>query len=161
MTSRGGLSVTYRRAERLDVGALVEFRIDLARLVKDCGIEDEAGLRSELVARFARDLASGELAAWVCLDAGRIVATSALARPEGERRRAEFGLGPGEGLVLNVYTRPAYRRRGIATELLSLAVAEARATGLSRLRLQPTGDSRRVYERAGFRGNDEEMTLDL
>jgi GNAT superfamily N-acetyltransferase len=150
-----------RKAGPADTGALVDLRIDFMRIVKDSGLEDEGGWRAELSARFAADLESGELAAWLCVDGGAAVAASGLGCPAAPEARAELDLKPGEALVLNMYTRPAYRRRGIGAELLRLAIAEARARGASSLRLQPTEDSRRLYERAGFRDSGRDMVLAL
>ena len=131
------------------------------RIVKDLSPEGEAAWRSELLARFAADLVSGELAAWLCLDGSTAVAASGLACPSSPESRAALALRPGEALVLNMYTMPSYRRRGIGAELLGLAVAEARARGASSLRLQPTEDSRRMYERSGFMDEGRDMVLTL
>jgi GNAT superfamily N-acetyltransferase len=139
------------------------------RIVKDAGLDDEPRWRAELVDRFAADLGSGELVAWICLDGAAAVAASGLACPASDSARAELGLRSGEALVFNMFTRPRYRRRGIASELLALAIGEARSCGLVRLALQPSDDGRRLYERAGFRfqrpesRRDEkrDMTLDL
>jgi GNAT superfamily N-acetyltransferase len=131
------------------------------RLVKDRGLDGEAGLRAELASRFAAELSSGELVAWICLRGGTVVATSGLSSPLEAEARAELGLGPGEALVFNMYTVPAFRRRGIAAELLGRAIAEARARGLRALRLQGTDMARSVYERAGFVDEGREMVLEL
>jgi len=150
-----------RPAGGADVGALVDLRIDFMRIVKDLSPEGEAAWRSELFARFAADLESGELAAWVCLVGGAVVAASGLARPASSEVRAELALRPGEALILNMYTIPAYRRRGIGSRLLALAVEEARALGVAALRLQSTDDGRPIYERAGFRDSGRDMALTL
>jgi GNAT superfamily N-acetyltransferase len=60
-----------------------------------------------------------------------------------------------------MYTLPAYRRRGIASELLRRTILEARSRGLSALRLQSTDDGRPIYERAGFRDAGRDMVLSL
>ena len=161
----GKPGLEYRKADRADVGALVDLRIEFMRIVKDSGLPDEARWRAELAARFAFELASQELVAWICLDAGAVVASSGLACPASDAARAELGLGPGEALILNMFTLPPYRRRGIAAELLRLSIGEARSRGLAKLRLQSTDDGRSLYERAGFcflrRGERCDMTLDL
>jgi GNAT superfamily N-acetyltransferase len=157
----GDSRLEYRPAGRADVGALVDLRVEFMRIVKDRGLEDEALWRAELSDRFARDLGSGEFVAWVCLDGARLVAASGLACPADRARRAELGLGGGEGLVLNMFTLGPYRRRGIASELLRRSAEEARARGLTALRLQATDDGRPLYERAGFRGPGRDMVLDL
>jgi len=150
----GGPGAEFRRAGPRDVDALVDLRIDFMRIVKDGGLPDEEAWRAELAGLFARDLASGALLAWVAEEEGRVVASCGLAlgRPDAAE---------GEGEILSVYTAGAYRRRGIGAALLRLALGEARARGLRRLRLQPTDDGRPLYERAGFRDEGRDMVLVL
>ncbi len=66
-----------------------------------------------------------------------------------------------EGYVLNVYVVPGARHGGIALALTRAAVEHARRERFARLRLHTSASGRRVYERAGFRGRDNEMELDL
>jgi predicted GNAT family N-acyltransferase len=47
--------------------------------------------------------------------------------------------------------RASARRRGIATALLELAEAEARAAGATRIVLHPQTYAQELYERAGYR----------
>jgi ribosomal protein S18 acetylase RimI-like enzyme len=57
------------------------------------------------------------------------------------------------GFVSSVYTRPAYRRQGIARELMRLLIAEARAEGVGRLILWSSEMGRPLYEQLGFTGS--------
>jgi GNAT superfamily N-acetyltransferase len=179
----GGLS--FRRAGEGDVPALVELRLEFMRLIKDAGGEDEEGWRAELSSTFSAELASGLMVAWICLEAEETIAAGGIAfaaPPDAEagtgasagagagvgaedegaaERRASLALEAGEALIFNMYTRPGWRRRGIATELLRRSVGEGRARGITRFRLQSTPDSRAMYERAGFLGAGEEMLLDV
>jgi ribosomal protein S18 acetylase RimI-like enzyme len=146
----------FRRAEAADLDAIVGLRLALERQTRDSGSMDESWRRAEVEALLAPDLASGVLLCWLAEAGGRAVAQAAL------RTRRPSGAGPaGEGELLNVYTEPAYRGRGIASSLVGLAIAEARALGLGRLRLQATEDSRRIYARAGFRRAGRAMVLRL
>jgi GNAT superfamily N-acetyltransferase len=156
-----GSGFEYRRADGRDVDALVDLRIDFMRLVKDIGPEDEARWRSELCSRFESELASGAMVAWICLEEGRVVATSGLANPRDARIRRELGLLPGEALIFNMFTRPECRRRGLASELLRRSIEEARALGAVALRLRPTEDGRPLYSRFGFVDSGEDMLLAL
>ncbi|MEO6061115.1 MAG: GNAT family N-acetyltransferase [Thermoflexales bacterium] len=57
------------------------------------------------------------------------------------------------GTVVGVYTRPAWRRRGVADALLGQAIAWAGAAGFRRLRLAVVTTNAaaiRAYARAGF-----------
>jgi GNAT superfamily N-acetyltransferase len=59
-----------------------------------------------------------------------------------------------------VYVRPEYRRRGIARQLMGLAIAWARERECSGVRLRASEEGRFLYERIGFRAG-REMELDL
>jgi GNAT superfamily N-acetyltransferase len=64
-----------------------------------------------------------------------------------------------EGYILNMYTKPAWRGRGIAAALLRELLAEAAARGVGCVRLYATAAGRPLYERSGFRPADTEMVL--
>ncbi len=155
----------FRRAVPADAADLVELRLEFMRIVKDGGLPDEEAWRSELSALFERDLASGELVSWICLDGERVVAASGIAfGAPGEPASDPPAGGPEDGaeaLILNMYTLPGYRRRGLASELLGRCIEEGRSRGVRRLRLQPTEDGRVLYERFGFRRAGGDMLLDL
>src|SRR5690349_6604876 len=53
-------------------------------------------------------------------------------------------------IVLNVWTEPDWRRRGLATLLLKKILDWARAERLDRLVLHASDEGRLVYERLGF-----------
>jgi GNAT superfamily N-acetyltransferase len=57
------------------------------------------------------------------------------------------------GFVSSVYTRPAYRRQGIARELMKLLIARAREEGVGRLILWSSEMGRPLYEQLGFTGS--------
>jgi ribosomal protein S18 acetylase RimI-like enzyme len=67
------------------------------------------------------------------------------------------------GLLLNVYTHVAYRRKGAAGGLLGAVIEEARQLGLSYIELTATEMGQRLYEKAGFINKDssQEMLLVL
>lgn len=52
--------------------------------------------------------------------------------------------------ILNVYTDPAYRRRGLARQLVSRLMDEATALGLNIVELHASKAGRPVYEALGF-----------
>jgi GNAT superfamily N-acetyltransferase len=59
-----------------------------------------------------------------------------------------------EGWVLNVSTRPDYRRRGFARRLLEILLDWCRANNLHTLMLVATPDGKALYEALGFRERD-------
>jgi GNAT superfamily N-acetyltransferase len=55
-----------------------------------------------------------------------------------------------QGVVLNVYTEPTWRRRGVAKLLMQHLLAWAADSGLDTLVLHASRDGRPLYERLGF-----------
>jgi GNAT superfamily N-acetyltransferase len=62
-------------------------------------------------------------------------------------------------LLLNVFTEPEWRRRGIATLLIRQIITWSRDQQLDRLVLHASDEGRAVYERLGFIATNE-MRLD-
>ncbi len=54
------------------------------------------------------------------------------------------------GFVSSVYTRPDYRRQGVARQLMTMLVEHARAEGFQRLILWASDMGRPLYEDMGF-----------
>ena len=59
--------------------------------------------------------------------------------------------------IMNMYTRPEYRRKGIASKTLDLLVADAMAKGVSAISLEATEMGRPLYEKYGFVKMNDEM----
>jgi ribosomal protein S18 acetylase RimI-like enzyme len=140
---------TIRAATMADLGDLLALRIDMLREVGNAG--DPSAVPHLLDANrryFESKLPTGEFLAWVAEAEGRIVAISGLipfVRPPTANNLA--GL---EGHILNMYTVPECRGKGIATRLLDEIIGTMRARGARRLWLKATPAGRPIYERAGF-----------
>ena len=63
--------------------------------------------------------------------------------------------------LMNVYTAPAFRRRGIARMLVTALMDAARQRGATEVSLDATEAGRPLYRTLGFRENSEGMTLNL
>ena len=61
--------------------------------------------------------------------------------------------------IMNMYTNPEYRRRGIAYHTLDLLIKDAREQGISQIALEATDMGRPLYERYGFVKMENEMEL--
>jgi GNAT superfamily N-acetyltransferase len=160
---RGAATASIRAAGPGDLEAIVAMRIEFERITRDSGSMDELSRRAELRGLLGPDLASGRLAAWIAEEGGRAVGQAGLRL--GRRDSAPAPGGPaalrGAAELLNVYVEPGFRGRGIGTALVRAAIAEARARGAREVGLQPTEDSRRIYERSGFEAEGDRMVLRL
>lgn len=125
-----------------DVESLINLRIQLLEA-------DKAGFDDPLRVWLRTHLAEGSFLAWIAEDGGIVVAASGLTvldRPPypGNPR----GL---DGYVTNMYTLPAYRRQGLARQLLEVIIAHARRVGIKRLFLEASREGQPLYEQFGFR----------
>lgn len=64
---------------------------------------------------------------------------------------------PHRAYLLNFYVAPEMRRRGLAMDLLALAVAEAKARGIKVVTLHASKFGKPVYEQNGFTMSNEMM----
>jgi len=62
--------------------------------------------------------------------------------------------GP-QGLIVNVYTEPGWRRRGIGELLMREVLDFTRARGIHNVVLHASAEGRALYERLGFRQTNE------
>jgi GNAT superfamily N-acetyltransferase len=109
-------------------------------------------------------LARGEYVGWLLTpegEPGRVVAGAgvqlrdALPHPV-DLGGGEVGVAAGHhGIVLNVFTEHAWRRRGLAELLMRHVVEWAREQRLDRLVLHASEEGRALYERLGFVATNE------
>ncbi len=150
-----------RLATISDIPLLNRLRTELlAELRAQRGSSDSpANLEASNAEYLARAIPSGQYAGWIAEEEGDAVGMAGcffFERPPMERPGAVL-----EGRIVNVYTRPPWRRRGIASALTRAAVEHARTRGARRVRLGAARDGRRVYERLGFQLVTTEMELRL
>lgn len=63
--------------------------------------------------------------------------------------------------IMNVYVRDEYRRQGIAGQMLSVLLDEARERGVTYVGLDATDMGKPLYETLGFSASEEYMGLNL
>ena len=61
--------------------------------------------------------------------------------------------------IMNMYTHPDYRRRGIAYKMLDILVNEAKSKSINAISLEATEMGRLIYEKYGFVQMKNEMEL--
>jgi ribosomal protein S18 acetylase RimI-like enzyme len=152
-----------RRAALDDVATIARHR---AAMFLEMG-RMPAALRDELTEATMRYLNAaipgGEYVGWLVSEAAsprEIVAGAGVQRrrilPHPMGQGDEVSLARGEqGIVLNVYTEPAWRRRGLAQLLMREILTWAGASGLETLVLHASDAGRALYEGLGFIGTNE------
>ena len=61
--------------------------------------------------------------------------------------------------IMNMYTNPNYRRKGIAYKTLDMLVEAAKERGIKQISLEATDMGRPLYEKYGFTQMESEMEL--
>ena len=62
---------------------------------------------------------------------------------------------PQRAMILNVYTNPEHRRKGVARELMAYILEWCRARGLHTVTLHASNHGRHLYESLGFTPTNE------
>lgn len=92
---------------------------------------------------------------WVAEQGGSVVAGAGLMLLEW--RPPKDDPAPLRGRVVNVWTHPDWRRRGLARKLVTQALDAAEAQGIRVVSLSATEMSRPLYESLGFEAYPAEM----
>lgn len=142
--------IIYRHATTNDVSALVDYRVRfLNELLNHPDDDDTRILRESLVKYFTRAITSEDFIAWVAEYEEKIIATSGMV--VWEKPAIYGGAESGKlGYLLNFYTVPEARGKGIATHLLKEMLREARSLGIKYLHLHASEDGISIYKKAGF-----------
>ena len=132
------------------------------RMFQEMGLVPESlfeAYRARCETRIREMLQSGEYIGWLAWPnelRDKIVAgvgvqlRNVLPHPVGEPG-GEISIGEGRhAIIINVFTEPEWRRRGVAKLLMEQIIAWARAERLDRLVLHASDEGRALYERMGF-----------
>ena len=154
--------INYRRANIDDVEFLIDFRIRCLNELYDHPEDDETEiLRKALREYFSETNPSNDFIAWLAEHRGKIIGTSGMVVWRIPARYG--GLESGKlGYILNLYTTPEARRKGICIRLLDELIKEAKSLGLKYLHLHASEDGINIYRKAGFTEPDQiELKLRL
>ena len=139
--------ITLRRATLDDLDLLVELRIAVQEELGEVNGDREAVAEANR-AYFQQKVPSGEYVSFFAEAEGQVAGVGGIVlfrKPPHPRN-----LSGVEGYILNMYTHPDWRRRGIASRILDGLLAEAREHNAGLVWLRATETGRLVYEQHGF-----------
>ena len=140
--------ITYRKLAEDKLDVFIQMRI---KQLRDEGATEEIDLVPALQDYYRRHMADGTFVSWLAMDGDRIVGTSGMSFVE---KPPYFGCPSGRiGLLSSMFTEPEYRCRGIARELLSRVVEEARAYGCGTVQITASDMGVLLYTAFGFAKN--------
>ncbi len=148
--------IIYRKLTDKELDRFIQMRI---RQLREEGATEDIDLAPALRDYYRRHLADGTFVSWLAVDGGRIIGTSGMSFVE---KPPYFGCPSGKmGLLSSMFTEPDYRRRGIAKELLSRVVDEARAYGCGTVQITASDMGVLLYTAFGFVKNDHFLQYKL
>ncbi len=145
-----------RKATAKDASLLCEVR--KLQLI-DEGIKPSCNIDAELSVFFKKWLESDDFIQLIAEENGKLLSTAAV---------IYYDLPPSftnkigiRGYVTNVYTVPEYRRKGLAKQLLTELLNDAKSRGIKKLWLGASKLGRPLYEKLGFIQQESYMELTL
>lgn len=149
-----------REATLDDIEILTNLRVTFLDEIGDISNDQQRqAFRDATAAYLRRAMPQGKILSWLAEADGQILATSALI--PFEQAPTPFNLSGMGGYVLNIYTVPEWRGRGLARTLMETIIAYAQATGIAELWLYATDQGMPVYKRVGFVPISDAMGLRL
>lgn len=150
------MTISYQKLTNNELDVFIEMRIDQLR---EEGAKEDIDLVPALKDYYRRHMADGTFISWIAADHGKIIGTSGMSIVE---KPPYFGCPSGKiGLLSSMFTDKAYRRMGIAKELLSRVVKEAREQGCGTVQITASDMGVLLYSDFGFVKNDNFMQYKL
>ena len=157
--------IQYKIADREDIAELMRLRLAMLREVND--LPEDYTFTEDFCACSREYFLNGNQTTVLAVDEeaeedgkdGKNVGCATLcymelmptfSHPTGKRAH-----------LMNVYTAPAYRGRGIARRMVASLIEEARRRGVTEISLDATASGRPLYRKLGFCDSEECMVLVL
>lgn len=148
-------AITYHLAANTpkDIDVLIDYRILFAKdLLGELSPEDEAAQRESLRQYFTKET-GGNYICWYAAINGEVAAIAGMV----------IRYGPGNmknpsgtwGYIMNVYTMPQHRRKGLSGILLDMLTATGAERGITAFELHATQAGEPVYIKSGFKLHPE------
>ena len=148
----------YRKASIEDVDLLTKTRIEVLLAANHLpGSTDMGEVEKQSRAYYENAIPDGTHTAFLVFDREQFVGAGGISyyqvmptyhNPTGRK-----------GYIMNMYTRPEYRRMGIAYHMLDLLIQDAREKDVTFISLEATSAGRPLYEKYGFSSMTDEMEL--
>lgn len=148
----------YKKATVKDIEELVRTRMIVLRAANKLSDDvDMPEVEKQSCEHYKSALRMGEHIAYLVYDNGKFIGAGGVSF---YRVMPTYHNASGQkAYIMNMYTAPEYRRKGIAYHTLNLLVEEAKEKGVSQIALETTDMGRPLYEKYGFVKMEEEMEL--
>ncbi len=152
------MKLIYKKATIEDIDILIKSRIEVLRAAnKLTEAADMTEVEEQSYDYYMEALSNGTHTAYLVFDGNRFVGAGGVSyfrvmptyhNPSGNK-----------AYIMNMYTNPIYRRKGIAYKTLKLLVEDAKERGVTAISLEATDMGKPLYEKFGFVKMNDEMEL--
>jgi GNAT superfamily N-acetyltransferase len=152
------MNLIYKKATIEDIDILTETRIEVLRAANKLSDDvDMSEVKKQSYDYYKKALSNNTHIAYLVFDNDIFVGAGGVSffqvmptyhNPSGNK-----------AYIMNMYTNPKYRRKGIAYNTLDMLVKEARDKGVTAISLEATNMGRPLYEKYGFVKMNDEMEL--
>jgi GNAT superfamily N-acetyltransferase len=146
--------ITIREATPTESAIVLHHRRSMFRDMGEGAVEELDRMVEVASPWLARALADGSYRHWLALDhSGRVAGGGGVllcpwpANPKDPCTQ--------RAVILNVYTEPQFRKRGIARQIMLTILAWVKEQGLRSVNLHASDEGRALYEKLGFEATNE------
>ena len=150
------MNLTYKKATLEDIDILTATRIEVLRAANKLSDDvDMSEVKKQSYDYYNKALRDGTHIAYLVFDKSRVIGAGGVSffqvmptyhNPSGKK-----------AYIMNMYTSPEYRRRGIAYKVLDMLVKDAKSMGILAISLEATVMGLPLYEKYGFTKMKNEM----
>ena len=150
------MAIRYKKLSEEELDVFISMRI---KQLREEGATEDIDLIPHLKDYYNRHMSDGTFVSWLARDGDKIGGTSGMSFVE---KPPYFGCPSGRiGLLSSMFTDSEYRRKGIAKELLSRVVEEARKYGCGVVQITASDMGVLLYTDFGFVKNGNFMQYKL
>ena len=152
------MNLIYKKATIEDIDILTETRIEVLKAANKLSDDaDMSEVNEQSYNYYKKALRDGTHIAYLVFDKSRFAGAGGVSffqvmptyhNPSGKK-----------AYIMNMYTSPEYRRKGIAYKTLDMLVKDAKSMGITAISLEATVMGRPLYEKYGFIKMNDEMEL--
>ena len=152
------MNLIYKKATIEDIDILTETRIEVLKAANKLSDDaDMSEVKEQSYNYYKKALRDGTHIAYLVFDKSRFAGAGSVSffqvmptyhNPSGKK-----------AYIMNMYTSPEYRRKGIAYKTLDMLVKDAKSMGITAISLEATVMGRPLYEKYGFIKMNNEMEL--
>lgn len=150
------MEIQYKKLTINEMEQFIDIRI---KQLREEGAKEDIDIKPALRDYYNRHLEDGTFVSWLALDGDKIIGTSGMSFIE---KPPYFGCPNGRiGLLSSMFTENEYRRQGIAKELLSKVIKEAKEYGCGNVQITASDMGVLLYTDFGFKKNGNFMQYKL